>query len=230
MWWNNYNDISSPNQIKYNMLLIDGPFHHMEKNPTTSNWQFRTSWQTRQERCAIHHRCLLYYGQAANPTFLPGLTEITSAQSNPTQHTLKVCKMLMDCLWTYPNAKLHFTKSDMLLYIDSDVTYLVLPQAWSHIGEQFHLGNMSRPAPAKPAKSSTDAPLLTVCKRHQNVVPSTVETETRASFYNSEEDIPIICTLNILGHPNWMIFSLMLLWSWILQNSLTDNCVSSSTT
>ena len=46
----------------------------------------------------------LYYGRAVDPTILPALTDISSAQSSPTQHTMKACKMLIDYLWTYPNA------------------------------------------------------------------------------------------------------------------------------
>ena len=142
----------------------------------------------------------LYYGRAVDPTILPALTAIASAQSTPTQHTLNACKMLMDYMWTYQNATLRFTKSDMILYIDSDAAYLVLPKARSRIGGHYYLGNMPPPAPAKPHVHSTNAPILTVCKRLRNVVSSAAEAETGAAFYNSTEGIAIIRILNILNH------------------------------
>ena len=66
----------------------------------------------------------LYYGRAVDPTILPALTDIASAQSNPTTHTMDACHMLMDYLYTYPNATIRFYKSDMILYIDYDAAYL----------------------------------------------------------------------------------------------------------
>ena len=84
----------------------------------------------------------LYYGRAVGPTILPAQTDIASAQANPMQHTLKACDMLMDYLWTYPNAKLQYRKSDMVLYVDSNAAYLVLPQARSRIAGHFYLGSI----------------------------------------------------------------------------------------
>ena len=143
----------------------------------------------------------LYYRRTVDPTILPALTEIASAQSCPTQHTLNACHMLMDYLWTYPNATLRYTKSDMVLFIDSDAAYLVLPQARSRIGGHFFLGNTPPPAPIKPPIHSTNAPILTVCKRLRHVVSSAAEAETGAAFYNSKEGITIIRTLHIIQHP-----------------------------
>ena len=142
----------------------------------------------------------LYYGRAVDPTILPALTDIASAQSNPTTHTMDACHMLMDYLCTYPTATIRFYKSDMILYIDSDAAYLVLPQARSRIAGHFHLGNLPPRPPALPPKSSTNGPILTVCKRLRHVVSSAAEAETGTAFYNSKEAIPIIRTLEILGH------------------------------
>ena len=109
--------------------------------------------------------------------------------------------MLMDYMWTYPNATLRFYKSDMILYIDSDAAYLVLPKARSRIGGHFFLGKLPPPPPALPSIHSTNAPILTVCKRLRNVVSSAAEAETGAAFFNSSEGIAIIRVLNILNHP-----------------------------
>ena len=48
----------------------------------------------------------LYYGRVVDPTILPALTDIATAQSTPTEHTAKACDMLIDYLHTYLNAVL----------------------------------------------------------------------------------------------------------------------------
>ena len=106
----------------------------------------------------------------------------------------------MDYLYTLPNATIRFNKSDMILYVDSDAAYLVLSQAHSCIAGHFSLGTMP-PAPLIPPLNSTsNGPILTICKRLRNVVSSAAEAETGAAFYNSKESIPIFRTLEILGH------------------------------
>ena len=142
----------------------------------------------------------LYYGRAVDPTILPALTDIAAAQSAPTEHTEKACDMLMDYLDTYPNAVLQFSKSDMILYVDSDAAYLVLPKARSRIAGHFYLGNQPSPAPTTPNPESTNAPIHTACKRLRNVVSSAAEAETGGIFYNSQYAIPIRRILDVLGH------------------------------
>ena len=143
----------------------------------------------------------LYYGRAVDPTILPALTDIASAQSKPTEKTLKACKMLMDYLATYPNATIRYTKSDMILYVDSDAAYLVLPKARSRIAGHFFLGPKPPPPPALPQSKTSNGPILAVCKRLRHVVSSAAEAETAAAFHNSKEAIPIVRILEALGSP-----------------------------
>ena len=105
----------------------------------------------------------LYYGRAVDPTILPALTEIASAQSKPTEKTFQACKMLMDYLYTYPNSKIRYTKSDMQLYIDSDAAYLVLLKARSRIAGHFFLGPTPPAYPNLPPTDSSNGPIHTVC-------------------------------------------------------------------
>ena len=144
----------------------------------------------------------LYYGRAVDPTILPALTDIASAQSKPTEHTMQACHMLMNYLYTYPNAKIRFSKSNMILYVDSDAAYLVLPQARSRIAGHFALGDIPPKYPLVPNPTHpANGPLLTICRRLRNVVSSAAEAETGAAFLNSQAAIPILRTLAILGHP-----------------------------
>ena len=144
----------------------------------------------------------LYYGRAVDPTILPALTDIASAQSQPTEHTIKACHMLMNFLHTFPNAKIRFSKSQMILYVDSDAAYLVLPQARSCIAGHFALKDHPPTSPSLPQPNHpNNGPILTICRRLRNVVSSAAEAETGAAFINSQTAIPILRTLKILGHP-----------------------------
>ena len=72
---------------------------------------------------------LLYYSRAVNPTLLVALNKIATSQANPTERTKAKVQWLLDYVATYLNANIRFYKSDMILYIDSDAAYLVLPNA-----------------------------------------------------------------------------------------------------
>ena len=54
-------------------------------------------------------------------------------QATPTQKTNEKIRMLLDYLYTHPNARIRFYASDMILYADSDVAYLVAEKSKSRI-------------------------------------------------------------------------------------------------
>eukprot|EP00957_Ditylum_brightwellii_P146028 11120181-Ditylum_brightwellii.AAC.1 len=70
---------------------------------------------------------------------LPALNAIASQQSAPTEATLKETDHLLNYLATYPNSTVCFCASDMILYIHSNVAYMVLPEARSCTGGYFYL-------------------------------------------------------------------------------------------
>ena len=142
----------------------------------------------------------LYYARAVDPTMLPALTEISSSQSAPSQHTKQACDMLMDYANTYPNAKIRYYASGMILHIDSDAAYLVMKNARSRIAGHYFLGDLPPRPPALPNPASTNGPIHTVCRRLRNVVSSAAEAETGGVFHNSQEGIPIRRALEALGH------------------------------
>ena len=61
------------------------------------------------------------------------LNEIAAKQATPTETTIKKIKMLLNYLYTHPNARIRFYVSDMVLYVDSDATYLITDRAKSRI-------------------------------------------------------------------------------------------------
>jgi len=47
--------------------------------------------------------------------------------------------MLLDYCATHPKGKIHFRASQMILHVDTDATYLVLPKARSMIAGYYYL-------------------------------------------------------------------------------------------
>ena len=141
----------------------------------------------------------LYYARAVDPSILPALNEIATQQSAPTLETNKKVSMLMDYLNTYPNAKLRYYAGDMILKVDSDAAYLVLPNAKSRVAGHFYLEATPHAQKAYPGKKN--APILTECHTLKNVVSSAAEAECGGVFHNCIVAIGIRNTLQEMNHP-----------------------------
>jgi hypothetical protein len=80
---------------------------------------------------------LLYYARAVNSTLLVALSSQASVQAAPTEHTMSLGKWLLDYVATQPNTVLTYKKSDMILAIHSDASYLSKASARSQVGGHF---------------------------------------------------------------------------------------------
>ena len=83
----------------------------------------------------------LYHTRALNYLMLPALNKISYTQAKPTEYTREECQQIMDYAATYPNVYVRYHASDIILSIDSDTVYLVLPQAKSRIAGYFQLND-----------------------------------------------------------------------------------------
>ena len=104
---------------------------------------------------------------------------------------------LMDYVHTYPDAYIIFHASDMILNIDSDAAYLVVPKSRSRVACYFYLSS-------KP--KNTDIPKLNVSmhieyKTLKHVVSSAAKAEVGGIFHNSQVAILIRTILHALNHP-----------------------------
>jgi hypothetical protein len=113
---------------------------------------------------------------------------------------MKACTMLMDYASTHPNAIIRYHASDMILHIDSDAAYLVLPNARSRYAGLYFLSDNPPAFPAKPNPKPNGA-VLTICKTIRNVMASAAESETGGVFGNAQEAIACRISLLALGHP-----------------------------
>jgi hypothetical protein len=144
---------------------------------------------------------LLYYSRAVDPTMLPALNEIATQQAKPTINTLKKCRRLLDYCATYPNAILRFHASDMILHVDTDAAYLVLPGARSRIAGYYYLSSKLPQSNVATLQPAINGPILVECKTLTHVVTSAAEAETGGLFHNGQTIIPIRIALEELGHP-----------------------------
>ena len=121
----------------------------------------------------------IYYGRAVDPTILPALNEISMQQSAPTQNTKKKCNRLLDYLYTNPNAIIRCKASAMILQVDTDSVYLVLPKARSRSAGHYYLTNDNLKNPPH------NGPIYNLYKTMRNVLSSAAEAETSGSFLNA---------------------------------------------
>ena len=140
---------------------------------------------------------LLYYARALDPTLLTALNHIGTSQAQPTHHTKDQCKRLMDYVCTYQNAFIRYHASDMILHIDSDAAYLVLPKAKSRIEGYYYLADLQSSTSPKPPNGH----VLVECKTLKHVVTSAAEAEISALFHNAKTAIPLRRLLVAIGHP-----------------------------
>ena len=97
---------------------------------------------------------LLYYARAIDGTMLTALNTISSEQAKPTKQTEQKCQRLLDYAASYQNAFIRYHASNMILHVDSDAAYLVMPQARSRIAGYYQLLDF-------PAKEGTiNGPIL----------------------------------------------------------------------
>ena len=209
--WNydeGYVDIFMP---EYITKVINKYFHNRRLIPTHTpykiqlpNYKIKTQYveppdlaptldKTGTTRIQAIVGSLLYYARAIEHTLLPALNEIAAEQAKPTMNTVNKVDNLLMFVATCPNGKLRFHASDMVLHVDSEAAYLVLPNAKSRIAGFFHLVD------ATP--TFINAPILITCKTLKNVVSSAAEAETGGLFINGQETINIRRILQAINHP-----------------------------
>ena len=94
--------------------------------------------------------------------------------------------MLLDYAENYPNAILRYKYSNMVLHVNSDAEYIIIPEARSCYAGHFYLIDWPSPSPIKP-NPKINGPIHTECKTIHNVVSSAAEAETCGTFINGKQ-------------------------------------------
>ena len=132
-----------------------------------------------------------------DPCIKPALNEIGTTQAKPTTDTEAKVQHLLDYLHFHPAAVLRYHASNMILQVEADAAYLVLPQARSRAAAWFILGS----DPSAPPSHLTNAPIHIMCNTLKNVVASAAEAETGGLFLACQRACPMRTALAELGHP-----------------------------
>ena len=136
---------------------------------------------------------LMYYGRAVDATLLVALSSIASAQAAPTELTLSLIKQLLDYVSTHPDAILTYERSDMVVAVDSDASYLSEPKARSRAGGHFYMSSDVDDPPNNGA-------ILNISKIMTSVNSSAADAELGALYINACEAVAIRNLLNEMGH------------------------------
>ena len=139
----------------------------------------------------------LYYARAIDGTMLPAIAQIAQQQAQPTQKTLEKCQQLMDYANTYRKASIRYYKSDMVLEVDSDASYLVLPKARSRYAGYYRFLQHKD----TPQRRVHNGAILIECKTIRHVVTSAAEAETKGVFQNAKTVVALRNLLQQIGHP-----------------------------
>jgi hypothetical protein len=83
----------------------------------------------------------LFYSRAVDITMLNAIGTIAMQQSTPTQVIMDAIVKLLNYAASHPNAKLQFRARDMLLWINSDASYLSETQSQSMCNGYHFLSN-----------------------------------------------------------------------------------------
>jgi hypothetical protein len=114
---------------------------------------------------------VLYYSMAVDTTVIMPLNDITTEQTKTTEKTCAVVDQLLDYLATHPDATIRYHKSDMILHIHGDASYLSVSHTRRRLGELFYCGDKP------PNADKINGSVLNSAAVIKNVVASAAESE-----------------------------------------------------
>jgi hypothetical protein len=114
-------------------------------------------------------------------------------KAEPTEETLEQTKQLLDYLATQEEAILTYNKSDMILAVHSDASYLSKPKARSRAGGHFFLSHNTEIPPNNGA-------ILNIAHIIKHVMSSATEAELAALYIMAREAVYIRIILEEMGH------------------------------
>jgi len=127
---------------------------------------------------------------------LVALGDLASQKSNGTENKMKSVVQILNYAATRPDAQIRYNKSDIILYLHSDASYLSAPKARSRSGGRFWFSNKTN----KYAETKHNGPVHVVLKILKNVMWSAAEAEIGSTYTNAQEGLPIRVTATELGH------------------------------
>ncbi|WP_281640541.1 Ty1/Copia family ribonuclease HI [Aurantimicrobium minutum] len=141
----------------------------------------------------------LFYARAVDSTMLPALGTLAQAQTRGTTATMEAAVQLLNYAATHPDAEVTYKKSDMVLHIHSDASYLSEEKARSRVGGYYFLNGKDDPTETR--EPELNGGIHTECRILRPVMASAAEAETAALFHNGQEGAAIRNILEEMGFP-----------------------------
>lgn len=135
----------------------------------------------------------LYYARAVDCTMLAAVSKIASMQAEPTQRAIAACSRLLDYAATWPQVKVVYLRSDMILKSHSDVSYLTETRARSRVAAYLYFTNTAGTL-INGGDDVISAILSPVCS-------SISEAEYAGTSVTGQTYVALRPTLEFLGHP-----------------------------
>jgi hypothetical protein len=137
---------------------------------------------------------ILYKARIVQPSALEACNRIQAELHAPTERTLEKIDRLLAYLASYPNPKLVFHASDMILHAQSDASDNSLPGSKAMLGGIFFFGMKNNP-------DMINGPVHTLCMKAPMVTTGAGDSETAGAFFNSQMAIRIRNAARDMGYP-----------------------------
>jgi hypothetical protein len=124
---------------------------------------------------------------------LAALSAITSTQAKPTEETMARCKQFLDYAATQQDTIVTYKRSDMVLTLHSNASYLSKVKACSRAGGHFFLSSDTEDL-------INNGAVLNLAQIIKAVMSSAADAELGALYINAHEAIPQCQTLAEMGH------------------------------
>jgi hypothetical protein len=135
----------------------------------------------------------LFYGRAVDSTVLTPISAIASQSANSTKETLAHTNQLLDYLATQEDAVLTYNRSEMIMAVHSDASYLCEPKAKSRAGGHFFMSTNAEIPPNNGA-------ILNIAHIIKHVMTSATEAELAALYIMAREAMYMRIILEEMGH------------------------------
>ena len=137
----------------------------------------------------------LFYTRTVDVTMLKAIgTTLATQQSNPTEGTMNGITKLLSYAASNPNAELRYYTNAMILWIDSDASYLSEPKFRSTCAGYHFLSNRPHDEPNRPLQPHDVEPMLhnapvyvVMCNIMKEVVSAASEAAELAGLFHNEK-------------------------------------------
>ncbi|KAI2500610.1 Reverse transcriptase (RNA-dependent DNA polymerase) [Fragilaria crotonensis] len=136
---------------------------------------------------------------------LTAIGTLATQQAHGTKSTMHALTQFLNYAASNPEATVRYVRSDMVLHVESDASYLSAPKSRSRAAGYHYLSSRP-PDPTKPPPANATPPpgngaINVLCQILKEVVSSAAEAELAALFHNGKEACPLRTCLEELGHP-----------------------------